>query len=71
MFYKFLQLLHGRQLVPLPFETPENELKKDEGLYSRDVSFSICMTKHQNLARIQAFPKRPLCICLGLTKCNR
>lgn len=29
------------------------------------------MTKHLNLARIQAISKRCICICLGFTDCNR
>lgn len=47
------------------------EKEKDGGFDSRDVSFSICVTKHLNLARIQAISKRCICICLGFSDCNR
>lgn len=69
-FKSFLNFYRGRPVITLSFKTLEIWLKKDEGFDSRDVS-SICMTKHLNLARIQAFSKRAICICLGLTDCNR
>lgn len=72
-FKSFLNFCRVRPMIPLSFKTLEIWLKKERmrGLIPEMCLSPICMTKHLNLARIQAFSKRSICICLGLTDCNR
>lgn len=72
-FKSLLNFHRGRLMIPLSLETLEISLKKKRmrDLIPEMCLSLICMTKHLNLARIQGFSKRSICICLGLTDCNR